>query len=80
MAGIISNYLKRKAAEKLQHHVGRAKVSIGKRCPNDSKGRHSMSPKARDVYWLEDEEGEKHKYVMHMCANGCGKVMREGFE
>lgn len=79
MAGMVSNYLKRKAAEALQRQVGRAKT-VGGRCPNSSNGRHSMSPKARDVYWLPDEEGEKHKYVMHMCANGCGKVMREGFE
>ena len=80
MAGMISNYLKRKAAEAVQRQVGRARVNIGKRCPNDPRGRHSMSPRARDVYMLEDEDGEKHRYVMHMCGNGCGKVMKEGFE
>ena len=73
----LSDYLKRKAMEKVQKSFGGVKQSALKRCPKSPDGRHKMSYSARQEYNIEDDEGQMHKVVLHMCGHGCGKVMKE---
>lgn len=73
----MAKWLAGKALSAASKKYGGVKQSALRRCPNSPNGKHKMSASTRDVYNIEDDEGKIHKITLHMCGNGCGKVMNE---
>lgn len=77
LSAAAAKWVGRKALNAAKAKYGNVSATALKRCPNGEKGRHRMTASARDTYKIEDDEGNTHTVVLHMCGNGCGSVLKE---